>query len=64
MYSFQTRGQVKGKIVDKRGRDLVITRTMQVSRQKNNSLKFQAVDNIISRFDDKGKVRKYLAWKW
>lgn len=51
----QVRGQVKAKIMDKSGHELVITRTMQVSRQKTGALKFQALDNTITRLDERTK---------
>ncbi|XP_001600265.2 DNA repair protein RAD50 [Nasonia vitripennis] len=49
------RGQVKAKILDKSGQELVIIRTMQVSRQKTGALKFQALDNTITRLDARTK---------
>ncbi|OXU24483.1 hypothetical protein TSAR_014049 [Trichomalopsis sarcophagae] len=49
------RGQVKAKILDKSGQELVIIRTMQVSRQKTGALKFQALDNTITRLDERTK---------
>ena len=46
---------MKAKIVDKSGHELVVTRTMQVARQKNGTLKFTALDNTITRIDEATK---------
>ncbi|XP_014216557.1 DNA repair protein RAD50 [Copidosoma floridanum] len=51
--SHTVRGQVKAKILDKKGQELVVTRTMQVTRQKNGTLKLQGLDNTITRINEK-----------
>ncbi|XP_011499172.1 PREDICTED: DNA repair protein RAD50 [Ceratosolen solmsi marchali] len=55
------RGQVKAKIVDKNGDKLIVTRTMQVSRQKTGALKFQALDNTITRIDEQTKKKVQIS---
>ncbi|KAL7302008.1 hypothetical protein TKK_0005245 [Trichogramma kaykai] len=47
------RGQVKAKIIDKHGNEIIVVRTCQVSRIKSGTLKFQALDNTLKRFNPK-----------
>ncbi|KAJ8687829.1 hypothetical protein QAD02_023623 [Eretmocerus hayati] len=45
------KGNVKGRIIDRTGQELIVARTVQVTRQKNGTLKFQALDNTITKLD-------------